>query len=313
MTTIEKVELRVHGSPALPTLIYLPGLHGDWTLVASFRRALAGRMRFVEATYPRTLSWSLDDYAAGVEKALAAAGITAGWLLGESFSSQVVWSMAARKRFQIESIILAGGFARHPTPLAARFAQHLTGGVSMRLLKPLLAGYASVARFRYRHSPEVRKSMEEFIARRTLEDKQAAQHRLGLVAQNDPRRIAQQTSLPVYALTGALDPIVPWIWVRRWLKKNCPALRAFKIIWRADHNVLATAPEASAEQVVKWITHDQCPPQCPGIGPVPIAIPQSLLSPNPSETLALRFRCTPIELFLCLVQALHQGSRLGQN
>ena len=57
----EKLEMRIHGDASLPTLIYLPGLHGDWTLVGGFRRALGGRVRFVEVTYPRTLIWTLED------------------------------------------------------------------------------------------------------------------------------------------------------------------------------------------------------------------------------------------------------------
>ena len=69
----EELQLRIHGDAALPTLIYLPGLHGDWTLVTSFRLALAGRVRFVEFTYPRTLMWSLEDYARAIEAALAGA------------------------------------------------------------------------------------------------------------------------------------------------------------------------------------------------------------------------------------------------
>src|SRR6516165_665918 len=97
----ELLELRVHGPSSLPTLIYLPGLHGDWTLVGSFRRALRGRVRFVETTYPRTLTWSLEDYAAAIESALASQGITGGWLLGESFGSQLIWPIAARRRFEV--------------------------------------------------------------------------------------------------------------------------------------------------------------------------------------------------------------------
>ena len=56
----EKLQLRVYGDASLPTLIYLPGMHGDWTLIGGFRNAVAGRVRFVEMTYPRTLTWSLD-------------------------------------------------------------------------------------------------------------------------------------------------------------------------------------------------------------------------------------------------------------
>ena len=236
----EKLEMRVHGAAVLPTLIYLPGLHGDWTLVASFRRALAGRVRFGEVTYPRTLDWSLDDYSHGVETALAERGITRGWLLGESFSSQVVWSLLARKRFETQAVVLAGGFVRHPMRWGVRLAERFTGGISLDLLTRILFGYARVARFRYRHSPEVQANIQEFIARRTELDLKAAQHRLHLIARNDPRPIAQKANVPVYALTGLIDPVVPWCFVRPWLRKNCPTLRDYKIIWRADHNVLGT-------------------------------------------------------------------------
>ena len=29
----EKLEIRIHGDASRPTLVYLPGLHGDWTLI----------------------------------------------------------------------------------------------------------------------------------------------------------------------------------------------------------------------------------------------------------------------------------------
>jgi hypothetical protein len=41
---LELLKIRIHNPGAAPTLIYLPGLHGDWTLVRSFRRALAERV-----------------------------------------------------------------------------------------------------------------------------------------------------------------------------------------------------------------------------------------------------------------------------
>src|SRR5437764_14648416 len=113
----EELQIRIHNPEAKPTLIYLPGLHGDWTLIGGFREALGNRARFVEITYPRTLTWSLDDYAAGVEEALRNACIQQGWLLGESFGSQILWPLLARNRLVVRGAILAGGFARHPTVL----------------------------------------------------------------------------------------------------------------------------------------------------------------------------------------------------
>jgi pimeloyl-ACP methyl ester carboxylesterase len=249
----EKVELRIHGDASLPTLIYLPGLHGDWTLVGGFRRALGGRVRFVEITYPRTLEWSLDDYAAGIEAALRDRGIDSGWLLGESYGSQIVWPIVARKKFQIQGVILSGGFARHPMRWAVRLAEKICGEMSLTLMTRILFGYAKIARFRYRRSPETQANILEFIARRTELDIQAAKHRLHLVAGNNPRSIAARMDAPLYGMSGFLDPIVPWLFIRSWLRKNCPALRDYKIIWRADHNVLGTAPEDAAAQVMTWI------------------------------------------------------------
>ena len=92
----ETIQLRSHHDAVEPTLIFLPGLHGDWTLVTGFRLALAGRARFVEFTYPRTLTWSLTDYAQAVADALVAHGVKRGWVLAESFSSQVAWALLAR-------------------------------------------------------------------------------------------------------------------------------------------------------------------------------------------------------------------------
>lgn len=236
-----------------PTLVYLPGLHGDWTLVGGFRKAVSGRARFVEVTYPRSLTWSLDDYAEAVERALERNGIARGWLLGESFGSQVAWQLVGRARFPAQALVLAGGFVRYPVLWGVRAGAVLARHFPVRFLKVLLAVYARVFRLRYRRSPEVLSQMEAFLARRTELDLRAAEHRLNLIAANDPCRIARGCHVPVYSLTGFFDPIVPWVPVRRWLNRACPALREQKVIWRADHTVLATAPERAADQILNWI------------------------------------------------------------
>jgi pimeloyl-ACP methyl ester carboxylesterase len=253
----EQLQLRIHGEASLPTLIYLPGLHGDWTLVGGLLQALDGRVRFVEITYPRTLDWSLDDYAAAIEAALAEKGITSGWLLGESFGSQPTWALIARGKFPAQGVILAGGFVKHPMRWMILLAERLTGRMSNMLFVWIIFSYAKIAKFRYRNSPGVLARIDEFVARRTDLDRRAAQHRLHLIAGFDPRPIARQTKLPVFGLSGILDPIVPWPFVRRWLKRNCPALRDYKTIKSADHNVLGTAPRQSARQVLEWMNGSQ--------------------------------------------------------
>ena len=275
--TTEDLRIRLHGDASLPTLVYLPGLHGDWTLVKSFRLAVAGRVRFVEFTYPRTLTWSLDDYANAVDEALLAHGITHGWVLAESFSSQVAWpllassvaavcdrrtnegewrrsqSAATNAHFTAEGLILAGAFVKHPVNWAVRLAERFAGGISLTWLTRLLFFYARFARFRHRHAPETLASIQEFIARRTELDKQAAKHRLTLVAHADFRAIASQATLPVFQLSGFWDPVGPWFLVLPWLRRHCPGYRGSRIIGQADHNVLGTAPRESAEQVLDWM------------------------------------------------------------
>ena len=163
-------------------------------------------MRFVEVTYPRTLTWSLEDYAAGVEGALAEHGIRAGWLLGESFSSQVVWPLVARGRFHARGVILARGFVRHPAPWIVPRAERITTGLPLPLLRRMLAGYARVARIRFWRSPETLAGIGEFISRWTELHRQAAAHRLRLIAQNDPCSLAREVRPPGIRADGRGGP-----------------------------------------------------------------------------------------------------------
>ena len=94
---------------------------------------------------------------------------------------------------------------------------------------------------------------EAFLVRRTELDLAAVRHRLDLIADNDPRDIAAQTRVPIYAQTGWLDPIVPWSFVRFWLRRHCPALRDYRVIWFSDHTVLNTAAEPAARQILAWM------------------------------------------------------------
>ena len=250
---VEELQIRIHGAATLPTLVYLPGLHGDWTLVGGFRRQLAGKVRFVEFIYPRTLTWSLDDYAEAVENVLAQNGVIGGWLLGESYGSQIAWSLVARKKFSAQGVILAGGFVRHPLRRGLRLMRPIFNLIPGRPLLGFLSIYARMLRFRYRRSPETIASIDEFIVRRTELDYHAARHRLAQITGFDPRETARTTLLPVFYVSGWLDPIVPWPLVRRWLRKNCPGLRGDKILFTADHNILGTAPAQAARQILNWM------------------------------------------------------------
>lgn len=257
----EALQIRVYAGDSGPPLVYLPGLHGDWTLVGAFRAALAGRVPFVEVTYPRTLTWSLADYAREIDTAIAARGLAAGWLLAESFGSQVAWAMLAERsrRFHVQGVIFAGGFVRYWNAGLVRGTRRFLDRVSTQSLQRSLRRYAwLVRRLRYRRSPG-RPDLTEFLARRTALDKDAAAHRLTLIAGADWRRVAAATELPVFHLTGCFDPVVPWWPVRRWLRRHCPGYRGARLVFASDHNVLGWAARAAADQVVAWMGQTPTP------------------------------------------------------
>jgi len=263
----EELQIRTYGDAALPTLVYLPGLHGDWTLVTGFRLALANQARFVQITYPRSLTWSIEDYANTIDAELLSRGITHGWLLGESFGSQIAWALLGKsisatgpreKMFSVDGLILAGGFVKHPWKWGPGILRAIGRMAPMWLYGFTLRLYAGYSRFRHRNSPELLDTINEFVDRRTALDREAMRCRLGLLAQFDPRQIARQTKVPVYYIAGLVDPLVPFVLVRRWLRKNCPGYRRGKTFWLADHNVLATVPTGTARVILQWIGDHPC-------------------------------------------------------
>jgi pimeloyl-ACP methyl ester carboxylesterase len=222
---------------------------------------LGGRVRFVETSYPRRPEWSLAEYVIAVENALIKLGVSCGWLIGESFSSQVAWQFLARQQemgrstaFRIEALILVGGFVRHPWPWGVQLAHSVSCAVPLSVLRILCRLYGRAAGRRFCDRPEILSELNEFVARRTNEaDRRAITSRYRLITGNDPRPVACRAGVPVFHLSGAWDPIVPWWQVRSWLRRNCPGYRASRILWRAGHNVLLGAPVESAEQINDWI------------------------------------------------------------
>ena len=257
----ETIQLRMHGPAAEPALVYLPGMHGDWTLVSRFREALGGRVRLVEITYPRTTTWSLEEYAETMWNALEGHGLSQVWLLGESFGSRVAWAMLAashgRSDRPIEGIILAGGFVRHPMITGVKLLRKWNRRVTLSRLSWLCSFYARYARWRHGFSEEHWAGIQEFLRRRADEaDRQAILHRYDLIIESDFRALARQSRVPVYYLAGGVDPIVPWVFVWPWLKRHCAGYRAGRVFWGADHAILSGAATRAADCVLGWMTDE---------------------------------------------------------
>jgi pimeloyl-ACP methyl ester carboxylesterase len=253
----EEIEIRVFGEATLPTLIYLPGMHGDWTLIPAFRTALQSRARFVEVTYPRTVTWTMQDYGRAINDGLEKAGIASGWLLAESFGSQLAWELIRESRFQVEGLILAAGFVKHPLKLGPGILRRVGQCVPMGVYWAMMNAQSLSLRMQHWRLPEAVAAAREFVARRTALDREAMRHRLALLDGYDPRNVARETKVPVYYLAGAFDPLVPWPLVRRWLRKHCPGYRGGRTVWLAHHNVLAVAPATCARFVLGWMAQGQ--------------------------------------------------------
>jgi pimeloyl-ACP methyl ester carboxylesterase len=255
----DPVAIRIHGDARLPTLVYLPGMHGDWTLVTRLRTALNDKVRFIELAYPPIAGWTIGTYATAVCHALHGRGIGEGWLLAESFSSQVAWKILElheRKEtpFTPRGLILAGGFVRHPAIWAVRCLAAIQQLLPWPLYQGFVRLYVRWVRLRQRNTPEALPAINEFAARRTKADRAALAFRFRLIVAGDPRPVAARTTTPVYALSGFFDPIVPWPLVNRWLWRHCPGTRGTRVIWHATHHVLGSAPSECARQILHWIS-----------------------------------------------------------
>jgi pimeloyl-ACP methyl ester carboxylesterase len=213
---------------------------------------LGDRFRFVDMTYPRSTCWSLEDYGREIDAALEGEGVRDAWLLGESFGSQVMWELVRRSEWRWQGVILAGGFVHYPAPPLLRLARAVCPRISHSMLHRLLPVYFHYSRIRHSRIPGALDAARDFIARRTPEDQAAAVWRLSLIARNDPRQIAASTRLPVHHLYGAIDPIVPWPPVARWLRRHCPTLRASRCVPYSDHTVLVSAASDSVAEVCRW-------------------------------------------------------------
>src|SRR5262249_20582407 len=126
---------------------------------------------------------------------------------------------AGPTHFRIEGIILAGGFVRHPAPWGVWGLRVCNRLLPLVCLRGCLRLFESYAKIRFRHAPDLLAGIGEFVRNRSDKlDRAALRHRLRLIAENDLRPVARQTTLPVFSLTGLIDLLVPWPWVSRWLK-----------------------------------------------------------------------------------------------
>lgn len=250
-----ELRLEAHGATTGPTLLYLPGVHGDNTLLGSFRARLGDDVHLLEVIYPVTASGTLTELATAVWQAAARVANRPVWLLAESFGSQVAWAMLSQTPpREVRGVILAGGFVRHPWPWAVRLTRLVLSQMTPGAIRAFFRIYPLWAGLAYRNAPVVATALPEFIARRQQPaDHRALIQRLRLIEAADFRETVRQLRVPIWQLTGRWDPVVPWWSVRRWLRGNHAEYRGTAVRPGADHVVLATDAAGSVAAVRQWM------------------------------------------------------------
>jgi hypothetical protein len=128
------------------------------------------------------------------------------------------------------------------------------GAQPMWGVRSILKLYLPLAKYCQRHDPGASSSLDEFARRRSSpQDRETLVHRYHLIVRHDWRPWALKAAFPVFCLTGFWDLIVPWPFVLRWLKQNCPGYRGSKVLFFADHPVLGNNARASIDQIRTWI------------------------------------------------------------
>lgn len=247
---------QITGPADAPVIIYLPGLHGDWTLMGELRPLLTGRARLVEVAYPHASAvWGLSDYAARLRAQFLRLELPPAHLLAESFGSLVALRYAMRHRECVRSLILAGGVTRSP------------GALRMALMRALFAVFPvgmidrMVERFRRElprrgHDPALFQCLGElFPAGRSARGKRASQRRLEIVQRADLRPGLGELRLPVFYLGGGRDSVVPVRREIKTLRKRLPAESRFRseLLPKAPHPILPARPRECAELIGGWI------------------------------------------------------------
>ena len=134
---------RVSGDPRAAAVIYLPGVHGDWTAQARARDILSRNFHFVETAYPRIQNWEIDDFAHSLKELLGRLGIRSVHIVGESFGSLVGWQFGIAYPQQVRSFTLVGGFSRPPRFKVAALAAAALKNVPTSLLESAIDMYVT--------------------------------------------------------------------------------------------------------------------------------------------------------------------------
>ncbi|MCL5271004.1 MAG: alpha/beta hydrolase [bacterium] len=239
-----------------PTVVYLPGVHGDWTPLGWLRPHLARATRLVETAYPRQAEWTLVDHAASLARLIGRLDGRPVHVLAESFGSLVGWQFALDYPGCAASLILAGGFTRPPHPFQVGAARAGLRLVPRRVFEKGMDLYlARVAHYAGAPVPGLDGATPPFAAVRGRRGRRALMNRLRLIQHADFRGRLNEIGMPVAYLGGAADRIVPVREEVAVLERVLAPVCRFRsrIIPGAPHPILPACAREAARFVMEWI------------------------------------------------------------
>lgn len=245
---------QVSGQEDTPPVVYLPGVHGDWTPLNRARPLLAERLLLIEAAYPRVEHWTLEDFSQSLANLLDVLELQSVHVIGESFGSLVGWEFGLSFAERVRSLILVGGFSQPPRYRAAGTVSSALRVLPTLLLEKGIDWYVALKtrRGQARTSPG---SVPPYPATRTERGKFATARRMAIIQRSDFRQRLRDVRFPVRYIGGGADWVIP---VRReieTLERTLPRGCEFKgkVIEGAPHMIIASHPEQTVDQIVSWV------------------------------------------------------------
>ncbi len=246
---------RVSGEEHATPVVYLPGVHGDWTPQAAAGPILAERFRLVEVTYPKKPHWSIGDYMNAVVSLFDRLEIDSAHVIAESFGSLVGWELGLEHPSRVRSMMIVGGFCQPPGPPKVLLAKW---GLSLLPTEVFERGVNAYVSIRKLQGKLVRPEMEvdlPYAAVRTDLGLSATIQRFELLGRMDFRHQLHDLRIPVRYIGGEKDLIVP---VKREIETLAEILAEeagfeSRLIPGAPHMIIASHAEETAGQLVDWI------------------------------------------------------------
>lgn len=244
---------RDSGHPGAEAIVYLPGVHGDWTPMHRARPLLERRFRLIEVAYPRAPAWTLGDFARALQDLLDSLQLGPVHLIGESFGSLVGWAFGLACPTRVKSFTLVGGFCQPPGVPKVWLAKWGLQLVPTSAFENGMDLYLSLRGDRNGAPSAPGLSRLPYPAVRTRRGRLATAQRMALIGSTDVRGQLDRIRFPVHYIGGGSDSVVP---VRREVRtlvnrlhRQCD-LRTH-LIPRAHHMILATHPQETTDYIIE--------------------------------------------------------------